>query len=83
MIHSLVGEPAELRTPRYVAAEEKPQRSGQGRSSQGQSRSGQGRPGQGRSGQGAPKATRSTGGRPGGTAGSRAGKPAGRPARSR
>ncbi len=97
MIHSLVGEPAELRTPRYVAAEEKPQRSGQGagrssagrsgagRSGSGQGRSGEGRSGEGRSGEGrsgegrsgqnAPRATRSTGGRPGGPSGNRSGRP--------
>ncbi len=90
MIHALVGEPAELRTPRYVAAEEKPQRSGQGAGRSGAGRSGQGRSGEGRSGEGrsgegrssqgrpgqnAPKATRSTGGRPGGPSGNRSGRP--------
>jgi len=87
MIHSLVGEPAELRTPRYVAAEEKPQRSGPGagrssagrsgagRSGSGQGRSGEGRSGEGRPGQNAPRATRSTGGRPGGPSGNRSGRP--------
>jgi len=84
MIHSLVGEPAELQSPRYVASEEKPQyNTGHGRSGSGRSGQGRSGAGQGRSGQGAAKATRSAGGRPGGASGNRSGGQSGRPARSR